>query len=60
MDMRLDKAHEMQLEMIFNEALNHAHKCVENESPHSAGEWIDIAMDADHILRKHCMEQYTK
>lgn len=46
-------AHMAKLQYIFDKALEHAEHCVENESPHTAGEWIDIAMDADHIMHSH-------
>ena len=40
------------LQRIRDKAIEHAEKCVNDESLHSAGEWIDIAKDADKIIRK--------
>ena len=49
----LDERQKTILKHIRDKAIEHAEKCVDDESLHSAGEWIDIARDADHILRKH-------
>lgn len=49
----LDEAHRYQLEHILNKALAHVEKCIENDSPHMGSEWMCIATNADHILRKH-------
>lgn len=53
----LDNAHKTQLENIFIKAVNHAEKCIEEGSPHMGAEWMSIARDADHIIRKH---EYNK
>ena len=49
----MDTEHMSTLWHIFHHAVEHAEKCTENESPHSASEWMSVARDADHIIRKH-------
>lgn len=40
------------LQRIRDKAITHAEKCIDDGSRHSAGEWMDIARDADKIIRK--------
>ena len=49
----MDTEHMNTLWHVFHHAVAHAEKCTENESPHSAAEWMAVARDADHIIRKH-------
>lgn len=56
----LDESQKTRLKHIRDKAMEHAEKCVEDECLTSAGEWIDIAVDADHILRKHEMPGMEK
>lgn len=49
----LDESQKTRLKHIRDKAIEHAETCVADECLTSAGCWIDIAKDADHILRKH-------
>lgn len=44
---------QIELRFILREALSRAKEAVTEEDETGAGEWLDIAKDADHILRKN-------
>lgn len=46
----LDEYHCSMVHNIRSKAIEHANKCVEDKSLHSAGEWMDIAKDAMKII----------
>lgn len=47
-------AHRMIFEYIFDKASHKAKEACEAGNATATGMYIDIAKDADHILRKHC------
>lgn len=49
----MDHAHMNTLWHIFDRALSHTVKSVEDESPHTAEEWMSIASMAECIIHKH-------
>jgi hypothetical protein len=49
----MTEAHRMALEYIFDKATHKAKEACEHGNACATGTYIDIAKDADHILRKH-------
>ena len=49
----MTEAHRIALEYIFDKAIHKAKEACEHGHREATGEYLDIAKDADHILRKN-------